>query len=134
MSAFNTALSAASVDITVTSTSGGELVFTFDDAGLERRHTFILRFFIVKTAVSQLVQHQHLFKGSGSGFNFSLEIDKDSSGNIPVGQQSLVLEYVEVTSGVSEVITVTGFLGSTTGGTYSVTIDGTTFDNCIAGQ
>ena len=33
---------------------------------------------------------------------------------------------MEVTSGVSEVITVTGFSGSTTGGTYSVTIDGTT--------
>ena len=29
----NTALSAASVDITVTSTSGSALVFTFDDAG-----------------------------------------------------------------------------------------------------
>ena len=72
--------------------------------------------------------------------SFSLEIDKDSSGNIPVGQQSVIVEYVEVTSGVSEVITVTGFAGSTTGGTYSVTIDGTTVttaaqaNNATAGE
>ena len=75
-----------------------------------------LNFQRLKRQAFQLVQRQQLLKVTGSGFDFSLEIDKDHSGNIPVGQQSLILEYVEITSGVSEVITVTGFTGSTTGG------------------
>ena len=127
VTAFNTALSAASVDITVTSTSGSELVFTFDDAGPRADIHSSIDFASSKTTGFSAGSASTTIQGTGSGFNFSLEIDKDSSGNIPVGQQSLVLEYVEVTSGVSEVITVSGFTGSTSAATYSITIDGTTY-------
>ena len=133
VSVFNTALSAASVDITVTSTSGSELIFTFDDAGLRADLDSSIDFSSSKTAGFSAGSAATTIQGTGSGFNFSLEIDKDSSGNIPVGQQSLVLEYVEVTSGVSEVISLTGFSGSTTGGTYSITIDGTTVTTAAQG-
>ena len=94
--------------------------------GQEQIFTHRWIFLRQKRQVFQLAQLQQQCRVLVRDSISSLEIDKDSSGNIPVGQQSLVLEYVEVTSGVSEVITVTGFSGSTTGGTYSVTIDGTT--------
>ena len=94
--------------------------------GKEQIYIRSLDFSASKTAGFTTGTASTTVQGSGSGFNFALEIDKDSSGNIPVGQQSIVLEYVEVTSGVQEVITLTGFSGATTGGTYSVTIDGQT--------
>ena len=123
---FNTALSAASVDITVSSTSASALVFTFDDTGSRADIHSTLGFASSKTGGFTAGSVSTTTQGSGSGFEFALEIEKDHSGNIPVGQQSLVVEYVEVTSGVPEVITVSGFTGSTSAATYSVTIDGTT--------
>ena len=126
VSAFNTALSAASIDITVSSTTAADLTFTFDETGARADIHSSIEFSASKTAGFTTGTASTTTQGEGSGFEFALEIDKDHSGNIPVGQQSVIVEYVEITSGVSEVITVTGFAGSTTGGTYSVTIDGTT--------
>ena len=113
MSAFNTALSAASVDITVSSTSGSELVLS---RLMKLAHVLIyihlLNFHRLKLLAFGWYCSQQLLKVKAL-VSISLEIDKDHSGNIPVGQQSVIVEYVEITSGVSEVITVSGFTGST---------------------
>ena len=110
----------------MSSTTAADLTFTFDETGARADIDSSIEFSASKTAGFTTGTASTTTQGEGSGFEFALEIDKDHSGNIPVGQQSVIVEYVEITSGVSEVITVTGFAGSTTGGTYSVTIDGTT--------
>ena len=127
VAAFNTALSAASVDITVSSTSATGLTLTFDDTGSRDNIDSTIDFSASKTTGFSAGTASTTVEGSGSGFEFALEIDKDASGNIPVGQQSVEIEYVEVTSGVEEVITVSGFTGATSAVTYQITIDGTTY-------
>ena len=127
ITALNTALSAASIEVTAAAgASATAITFTFDDAGARIDQHSNLNFALSGTGgtagtASTTVQ------GTSEGFDFALEIDKDASGNIPVGQQNLTLEYVEVTSGVAEVVTVSGFTGASSAVTYQVTIDGTTY-------
>ena len=126
VTALNTALSAASVDVTVAAgASASAVTFTFDDAGARADQHSNLNFTKSGTGGSAGTASTTV-QGTSEGFDFAIEIDKDASGNIPVGQQTLTLEYVEVTSGEAEVITVTSFARSTSASDYSITIGGTT--------
>ena len=132
ITALNTALSAASIEVTAAAgTTATAITFTFDDAGARIDQHSNLNFAISGTGgtagtASTTVQ------GTSEGFDFALEIDKDASGNIPVGQQNLTLEYVEVTSGVSEVIEVASFSPpASSAATYSVTIGGNTVNTTL---
>ena len=76
VSAFNTALSAASIDITVSSTTVADLTFTFDETGARADIDSSIEFSASKTAGFTTGTASTTTQGEGSGFEFALEIDK----------------------------------------------------------
>ena len=74
----------------MSSTTAADLTFTFDETGARADIHSSIEFSASKTAGFTTGTASTTTQGEGSGFEFALEIDKDHSGNIPVGQQSVI--------------------------------------------